>query len=244
MRTYLLFALTLVLLSVSSNQNVHAKYRMKTDKRQDMLQTQGEIYDAVEAEKVSSVRILLSRGVDVNFKYRDSETLLMRAAEKGDTSIAGLLINHGAKTDCVAFFRFTALDFAVLSNHLAMVKFLLKNGASLNSVNHSAPPLVVAADIDHVTIMRMLLKAGAHVNAPDAEGNTALMNAVRRDDPIAVKLLLDSKADKYLKDRHGESALSIARQMKSQQVRSLLGELSNHLWKQVTRSVTRRKEVR
>ena len=70
----------------------------------------------------------------------------------------------------------------------------------------------------------MLLKVGAHVNAQDAYGNTALMNAVRRDDPIAVKLLLDNKADKRLRNRHGDCALSIAREMKSRQIISLLGE--------------------
>ncbi len=219
------FALTLVLLSVSSVQKGHAKPRMNTGRRQDTLQTPGNLYEAVEAGRVSSVRIFLNRGADVNDGYyRDGGTLLMRAAEKGDTSIAGLLINHGAKINSADDIRLTALDCAVLNNRLAMVKFLLKNGASLNPVNRSSPPLVVAADIDHVKIMRMLLKAGAHVNAHYDDGTTALMNAVRREDPIAVKLLLDNKADKYLKDRHGESALSIARQMKSQQVRSLLGE--------------------
>ena len=105
-----------------------------------------------------------------------------------------------------------------------MVKFLLKNGASLNPVDHSSPPLVVAADIDHVRTMRMLLKAGARVNGHYDDGTTALMNAVRRNDPVAVKLLLDNKADKALKDRHGNSALSIAREIKSRQIISLLGE--------------------
>ncbi len=220
-----LFALTLVLLSVSSVQNVHAKPWMNMGKRQGTLQTPGNLYEAIEAGKVSSVRTFLNRGAEVNDGYyRDGGTLLMRAAQKGNTSIAGLLINHGAKINSFDSIRLTALDCAVLNNHLAMVKFLLKNGASLNPVNHSSPPLVVATDIDHVKIMRMLLKAGAHVNAHYDDGTTALMNAVRREDPIAVKLLLDSKADKYLKNRHGESALSIARRMKSQKIRSFLGE--------------------
>ncbi len=182
------------------------------------------MYAVVQARKVFQVRILLDQGADANAGYIDGATSLMCAAENGDTHIAGMLINHGAKINSFDSIRLTALDLAVLNNHLAMVKFLLKNGASLNPVDHGSPPLVVAADIDHVTIMKALLKAGAHVNGHYDDGTTALMNAVRREDPIAVKLLLDSKADKYLKDKHGESALSIARQMKSQQVRSLLGE--------------------
>lgn len=54
------------------------------------------------------------------------------------------------------------------------------------------------------------LNAGANVNAQDRNANTALMAAVEYNNVEAVKLLLKAHADRGLRNKAGQTALSIA----------------------------------
>jgi Ankyrin repeats (many copies) len=58
-----------------------------------------------------------------------------------------------------------------------------------------------------------LLDAGAEVDAQDSEGNTPLMKAVFAsiDNPAMIRLLLAAGANRKLKNKHGVSPLSLAR---------------------------------
>ena len=63
---------------------------------------------------------------------------------------------------------------------------------------------------DYLEIVRALLKAGANINAREADGSTALMNAARYGCVDIVRLLLDWEADISLKTGQGYTALMYA----------------------------------
>lgn len=62
---------------------------------------------------------------------------------------------------------------------------------------------------DHVGI-RLLVEAGANVNAVDKDGNTPMHEAVLRRHVSAVKALLESGADLGRKNDVGQTSLDIA----------------------------------
>lgn len=110
---------------------------------------------------------------------------------------------------------------ATRSHQLSVLKILLKHGAKVN-VAHQAPPggiilgqavppLPLAAEGGNVAMLRMLLEVGARTDSRDpGKGDTALIVATRHGNLAAVKLLLSKNADRHLKNKNAESALSIA----------------------------------
>ena len=71
-------------------------------------------------------------------------------------------------------------------------------------------PLVDAVRSGDAATARTLLAAGADVDAPSADGGTALLWAVHLDQPDIVTLLLDAGAEVAATNRYGVGPASLA----------------------------------
>src|SRR5580704_2320491 len=79
-------------------------------------------------------------------------------------------------------------------------------GASTREV-----PLVDAVErVDKPTVQALLKLKSTDVNAPRADGSTALQWAVHRDDAAMVDMLLAAGADVKAANRYGVTAVSLA----------------------------------
>ena len=86
-------------------------------------------------------------------------------------------------------------------------------GAGWADAAHAAaddPPLVAAARAGDCAGVRDLLAAGAEVDAPAADGATALHWAVHRDLPELVGLLIDAGANVSVANRYGVQPIALA----------------------------------
>jgi ankyrin repeat protein len=70
--------------------------------------------------------------------------------------------------------------------------------------------LLRAAARGDITEVQQLLQQGAHIEAKDFLGDTALINAAVMDHAEVVKLLLDKGANLEAKDRYDDTALILA----------------------------------
>src|SRR5882672_7569714 len=116
----------------------------------------------------------------------------------------------------------TALHVAAAGYRVEIAKLLLKAGANPNSAeNHRrSRPLHYAADgyiisklwheKNQVAMIRLLLKAGAEIDAQDKNGATPLHRAVRTRCVAAAKCLLDAGADATIKNKPGSTAFHLA----------------------------------
>ena len=111
------------------------------------------------------------------------------------------------------------LDRACVDGDEMSVRMLLKAGADPTGVQgyeafHRSPyqiglepswPINQAAYGGHVDVIRLLLAAGAKVDAPEDEGQTALLIAAYQGDIDTVRVLLEAGANKSYRASAGVS---------------------------------------
>lgn len=105
----------------------------------------------------------------------------------------------------------TPLHYAAQTGHLEMVKFLIYQGANVDSRNYDGhTALHLAAWEDHLGVVECLVKMHADINVRDNAGRTALHFAVLRDKFDTVKFLAEHGGDGNINDKDGRTALHLA----------------------------------
>ncbi len=171
---------------------------------------------------------------------------LIKAAEAGDVNRVRELLDAGADPNLPH--SFSALEAASASAFPEVLKEMLRHHPDVNqrdSAGRTALNVLAQSAIgdkreDPAEVARLLIKAGADVNAQDnIYGNTALheapnastskvlieagadINRRNRDgqtalmltlDPEVARVLLQADADKTIRDQRGKTALDIARE--------------------------------
>lgn len=103
-------------------------------------------------------------------------------------------------------------------DHPQIIKALLDKGADINTTDqHGELALTLALQHPSPEVRRDLLLAmlnrGANINAQNWDGGTALMYAVFKLDVHTVQILLAHRANPNMKDKIGQTALSITKFM-------------------------------
>ena len=182
----------------------------------------------------SIVELLLQNGVDVNAATASGRTALHYAAQRGRVEVARLLLDRGAnvKAETAAepdeddFGSCQPLHLAAYHGHAAVVELLLQRGADANAEAFAAwywdsaglTPLHFAvatlggwsAEEQSLVVARVLLDAGALIDAADSNGWQALHFAAYDGSLELVQYLLDRGADVNAATLEGDTALYIS----------------------------------
>jgi ankyrin repeat protein len=198
------------------------------------------IVAAAAHESRDVVRLLLSKGANVNASDTTDITALIAAANADNLDVATLLLAYGADVHAKARTgeSSTALMGAALNGNARLVTELLARKPDLAAVSAdrtftgrhgpvrfgSVTALHFAITGGNPDVVEMLVKAGAAVDARDVRGMTPLMWAIGTDRPVSrtVSLLLSHQADTALLSPDRESALDWARKFNNPAVLSLL----------------------
>ncbi|WP_382160847.1 ankyrin repeat domain-containing protein [Hydrogenophaga sp. ANAO-22] len=135
---------------------------------------------------------------------------LAQAVASGEVERARQLIKDGAQVNAVDAGGQTALLIAARAGDLEMARLLLRSAADPNGRGGPFTPLGAAALHGHAPLVRLLLRAGAEVDAVGLNGQTPLMNAIKLDRLDAAALLLQAGADTRTADRSGDDPLVAA----------------------------------
>jgi len=178
------------------------------------------------------VTLLLDKGADVNAVEAKKVTPLIAAASVGNTAAAKILLDRGADANAYATGTgqktATPLMGAAHNGDVELTRLLIARKVDINVKspdndggdarrgpvafgNLTALHLATAAQSP--AVMKMLMDAGAAVDATDVRGFTPLSWAFASDrsDPQIVRLLLDKGANRTLASKGGEDALAWAR---------------------------------
>jgi len=177
---------------------------------------------------LESMKMLLDHGADPAAVTKAGWTPLHGAAALGDTAKASMLLDRGMPIDAtVQRLGATALHVATFVDDAPMVQLLLKRGANPNARIPgfgNTTPVIEAGFAGLTNALKVLIAAGADVNAKDDDGRTALMYAVWRDPGYAdaAELLVKAGADVGARMPDGTTALTLALQSTNPRFATLL----------------------
>lgn len=135
---------------------------------------------------------------------------LIEAAGNGDVVRIKQLLTAGAHANAIDEWGNTPLLNAAREGQVESARLLLNAGAEIDGRGGAMPPLAAAALRGHVSLVRLLLRNGARVNAVGANGLTAIMNAVKLNQPEVARVLLEGGANTRVRDRDGQTLLGVA----------------------------------
>jgi len=170
------------------------------------------------------VALLIAYGADV---HRDGA--LSRAAQRNHLGIARRLLAAGANPNLCSLWYVgvegeTALGAACRHGHAGMVELLINGGAVISNKPSEWHPLLAAATGGDVDVGKLLVYAGARIDAQDREGRTALHVAAGHGHVEMVAWLLENGANMDARDGQGRTPLRIAIERKHAGVANLLRE--------------------
>ncbi|KAH7047454.1 ankyrin repeat-containing domain protein [Macrophomina phaseolina] len=129
---------------------------------------------AVESRKLSTVKLLLEAGSDVNSPARGpfGRTALQTAAELGEIDILEELVRTGAdiNADPASFGGVTALQAAAIGGFVGIAAKLVEWGAEVNAAaakSEGRTALEGASEHGRIDMVQFLLNAGADIESAD-----------------------------------------------------------------------------
>ncbi|WP_165971207.1 ankyrin repeat domain-containing protein [Luteimonas terrae] len=162
---------------------------------------------AASAGDGADARRLIADGANPNATDANGSPLLQGAILRGDRRAFQTLLDAGADPTAGAANGNTALHLAAMQSDDSYLKALLAKGVPVDTPNtrNRETPLFNALEARNDANIRLLLDAGAAVDATDAFGATLLHKAARINATAWVVRFLEAGADPTAKDRTGNT---------------------------------------
>jgi ankyrin repeat protein len=191
---------------------------------------------AAENGSAAMAQALLTAGADPNAVVGAGQTPLMTAARTGSLETVRLLLARGANVNAKeGGLGHSALMFAAIENHPAVVQALAEAGAELDATSNlietpdinpgkgiasdgargafpkgALTPLLLAARHGSIDAIGALVKAGAKIDQPQVDGITPLIMAIFNGHYDAAAALVELGADPSLADGSNRTPLYTA----------------------------------
>ena len=173
------------------------------------------LQNAIAEKNVRLAELLLQNGADVDTKNERGQTLLYGEVEKANNlEIVKLLVKYGADVNAIDHYRIPVIDRAVVSRDINIIRFLIDNGADIESAEtsdkgsqYSPIDLLYYPIIEgRLDIVKLLLENGAKASLEDRPGEV-LSTTVARGNLHMAQFLLEYGVDVNARRYRGQTAL-------------------------------------
>jgi len=159
------------------------------------------LHQAAASGDIEHIRLLFSRGADINSLDDKVNTPLGYAVTAGGMEVVQMLVEAGADVNAG---KWPPLYQAVEINNTAIAEYLIDHGAQVNTPQDWTPLQQTPYIPNNIEMVKLLIAKGADLNAGPWTALHASINRGRRD---LVDLLIQSGADVNAKDRRGDTPL-------------------------------------
>lgn len=153
---------------------------------------------------------LITLRADINARDKNGDTPIHIAVRNNDRSLGEILLAHGADVFTPNVSGESALKDALIKMG-GRQEWVLNSNVIKSSDGAGNTPLHLAAEWQLPQVVSFIVEKGGDINAKNANGETALFNAVKADSTETIVSLfsgnLDKKADINARDFLGNSAL-------------------------------------
>ncbi|KAB8339065.1 hypothetical protein FH972_022001 [Carpinus fangiana] len=149
---------------------------------------------AALADNVPLVKHLLRCGASLDATDADGWTALTASLVAGADDVTLLLLLNGADTVLPDYMGDLPLHAAARHNSVFCVRYCLQHAASVDATSggaYGAPALTIAAAQGHIAVVRLLLRAGAAVDATNEDSHSPLDHAVYWGQHACAALLIN-----------------------------------------------------
>ena len=139
-----------------------------------------DLIEAVDANDLPRVRLLVGQGYEKERCNNGGFTALRLACHKGYLGIVKYLVEQGARLENENEDGWTPLFCAINNNHYWTVSYLLQQGANSDKVASGFlgfTPLHLAVSINDLAITQLLMISGVDMTARDTAGNMPVIYA-------------------------------------------------------------------
>lgn len=174
------------------------------------------LFWAIMSDNQELVNFLLARHADINVINKEGETPLVCAIKKNNKEIVAILLKNGANINQIIKWRYffiTPLGIALIKKDREIVEMLLIRGANFEEEFEERDALFWAIEKGYKEIIKILLdrkKVDVNCVINAATGDTSLICAVRNNSKDIVAILLAHGANVNVKNKNGETSLSVA----------------------------------
>jgi ankyrin repeat protein len=166
------------------------------------------LHRAAQAGKDVIVKLLLSKGADVDSTDQNDNTPLHWSVFSGQSNVAATLIQHGANLNAKSVGEKTAIYLAIQRGFLSISKMLLEAGADPNiATKYGGTPLCLAVVAGDVEAVKLLLAYHAGFNINTAGDSLFHVWAEGSANPAIADLLLANGCDVNAKGWEGRRPL-------------------------------------
>ena len=169
--------------------------------------------DLIGSDREAILNLLTGKGIDLNNKNNDGDTLLHWAIKENRRGTLARLIEKGADLNTTNKDGDTPLHLTIKKGCTNIFKELLDSGADKNMADKTGvSPLRIAVDIGNDEVVKHLLKAKATFKRADKGKESLLYVAVAKGHIGIAKRLLKAGAKFDKSDKSKESFLYLAAQ--------------------------------
>lgn len=170
------------------------------------------LFATVRSGNIEALKLLLDSGAELDaVDEAFNQTALMLASRTNNFEMVFLLLQRGAdvnaftKTGTIPNFRLPGAGGG--SHGDGIVRGGWPEQGMRNSIPGRLTPLHYAARDGHLNVARILLEAGANINATNANESSALLLAIMNNNIDLAFMLLQNGADYNQRNWYGQSAL-------------------------------------
>jgi ankyrin repeat protein len=193
--------LTMALITAGNQEMVKLLINRKADVNlPDPCGNWRPIHGAALTGRVSMIELLISKGARLDVWTKTGWQPLHFACHHGQKDAAVCLLDHGADVNACDETGWTPLLRAVNLKYIDIVKMLLARGADPNSPTNKEEgngktALHMTAEGGELELCKVLIEAGAKLDAIDLSQQTPIELAARKGHYSVVKLLVASGCD-------------------------------------------------